>query len=173
MRTTRVLTVVSALLGLTVLAGCGPSVPDGYVETTQGHLRLVVPSGWVPGTPSGVVDLVRQDVAGDEPAVRLAASSDYPDTSARGAINRVLSFQLLGVPDSDGGLTEVEGDSDMWRYDATVDNGRAHVVAWALCDSSKDACVLVTISGRSALDNVLVTTVQDSIRIVDVADDKS
>lgn len=171
MRTSRLLAAVPVLLGLTVVAGCGPSVPEGYVETTQGQLRLVVPEGWVAGETSGDVDLVRQDAAGDDPAVRLAAMSDYPDTSARGAINQILTFQVLGVPDSPGGLSEVDGDSDMWRYDATVDGGAAHVVAWALCDSSKDACVMVTISGKSALDEKLLSTVQDSIQIVDAADE--
>lgn len=56
MRTSRLLAAVPVLLGLTVVAGCGPSVPEGYLETTQGQLRLVVPEGWVAGETSGDVD---------------------------------------------------------------------------------------------------------------------
>ncbi len=158
-----------AVLGVAaLLAGCsanGQDVPDGWAVATQGRLGVMVPETWVDGLASGIVDLVRQDVAGTEPGFRLAASSDYPDSSARGALGQVQTLNVLGTPDESGGMSEVEGDRDMWRWDLTTDQEAYHLIAWALCDKSPDQCALVTLVATGPIDGDMATTIQESIEL--------
>lgn len=88
---------VAALLGMVgAVAACGQGAPSGFTEVTQDRLRIAVPDDWTEGATSGIVDLVRQDVPGDQPDLRLAASSSYPDSSARGALGQVQVLNILG-----------------------------------------------------------------------------
>lgn len=159
--------LAAALGAVGILSACGSSVPKGFVEAAQGRLEVLVPDTWVEGTASGIVDLVRQNADADnDVTLRLAASSDYPDTSARGALGQVQALNVLGTPDTSGGLEEVAGDRDMWRWDLTTGDGAQHVIAWALCVDTEELCVLVTLTGEQAIDASLATTIQDSITIL-------
>ncbi|MGO1316779.1 MAG: hypothetical protein ACTMIR_07070 [Cellulomonadaceae bacterium] len=105
------------------------------------------------------------DVPEDEGMIyRLAASSDYPDRSARGAIAQLMTFGAF-APDESGGVSRVERDGElaMWRWDMTYDAGEYHMVAWALTE--EEFTVLVTLTGRGGLDPAMVERMQDSIAI--------
>lgn len=166
----RGISAVAVLAMVGVLAGCGQSSPSGYAEVSQERLEVAVPEEWTAGETSGIVDLVRQDVAGDAPSLRLAAASDYPDSSARGALGQLQALNVLGVPDESGGMKEVEGDRDMWRWDLTTDDGAYHVIAWTLCDQNPTHCVLVTLTGTEEIEADLASNIQDSIKILPAQD---
>lgn len=161
-RTTR-----PALLGVLtcalLLSGCSG---DGYRHLEQGRLRVDVPDSWEPGEVAATAfDVVFQDAPEDEDMIyRLAASSDYPDRSARGAIAQLMSFGAF-APDESGGVSRVERDDElaMWRWDMTYDAGEYHMVAWALTE--EEFTVLVTVTGRGGLDPAMVERMQDSIAI--------
>lgn len=164
-RLVAVLSVATLALGL---GACSSGTPEGFREVTQGKLRVAVPEGWVDGTVSGGYDLALQDVAGDSFTVRLLASSDYPATSARGAIDQIQTFSGI-EGDESGGVSQVEREDDreMWTWDVTYDDGAYHLVAWALRDGAKDTTVVVTLSGTGTLAPDLVEDVRDSIDVVD------
>lgn len=162
---------IAAVVGLVgVLAACGQDTPDGFTEVSQERLKVAVPEEWTEGETSGIVDLVRQDEAGDAPTLRLAASSDYPDSSARGALGQLQALNVLGTPDESGGMKEVDGDRDMWRWDLTTDDGAYHVIAWTLCEQNPTHCVLVTLTGTQEIDVDLATNIEKSIEIVPAQD---
>ncbi len=161
----------AAMIGvLGVLAACGQGAPSGYTTAAQSRLQLAVPQDWVAGETSGSVDLVRQDREGNDPALRLAAMSDYPDKSAQGALGQVRTLNLLGKPDDSGGMAEVAGERDMWRWDLTTDEGATQIIAWALCDRTPNLCVVITLVSKGPIDDALAKEIEDSVEILPASD---
>lgn len=161
--------VVGAVLVAFALGGCGggQDVAEGYRELEQGRLRVQVPDSWQPVELDGATafDVVLQDDPdGDALTYRFAASSDYPNPSARGAIAQLRSSGGF-IPDESGGVSQVERSDGaaMWRWDLTYDDGEFQAVAWALTEDG--FTVVVTLAGRGGLDPETIATVGDSIEL--------
>lgn len=167
MRTFMKVVGTAALLGaIGLLTACSQGAPSGYTAVAQDRLQLAVPQEWVGGETSGDVDLVRQDKEGNEPDLRLAAISDYPDKSARSALGQVRTLNVLGTPDDSGGMAEIAGERDMLRWDLTTDEGATHIIAWALCERTPNLCVLVTLVSKGPIDDDLAKEIEESIEIL-------
>lgn len=163
--------VAGLVLGV-LLVGCSDD-GQGYRAIEQGRLHVEVIDSWEPVDLEGATafDLVLQDEPDDEDLTyRFAASRDYPDRSARGAIAQLQSSGGF-IPDESGGVSRVERDDDlaMWRWDLTYGDGEFQTVAWALTED--EHTVVVTLAGRGGLDPELIETIGDSIEILPPAQD--
>lgn len=162
----RTVPAAGLVLGL-LLTGCSDD-GQGYRAIEQGRLHVAVLDSWEPVDLEGATafDLVLQDEPDDEDLTyRFAASSDYPDRSARGAIAQLQSSGGF-IPDESGGVSRVERDDDlaMWRWDLTYGDGEFQTVAWALTED--EHTVVVTLAGRGGLDPAMIERVGDSIEIL-------
>lgn len=157
------------MLGLLLTACSGDGPPEGYRTLEQGRLRVAVADSWQPvelGAASAF-DVVLQDVPDDaELTYRFAASSDYPDDSARGVMAQMQSAAAFGTPDEPGGLSAVERDdgAEMWRWDLTYDDGAYQVVTWALHEDG--LTVVVSLTGRDEIPAEMIDAVGESIEIL-------